>query len=54
MTAVEGATTRFIAAPAWMRVPNSVNTVERSIDGYGRATEVHYQRSAQSHDGLRE
>ena len=53
VTAVEGARTRFIAAPAWMRVPNYVNTVERSIDGYGRATELHYQRAA-SHDGLRE
>ena len=54
VTAVEGATTRLIAAPAWMRVPNYVNTVERSIDGYGRATDLHYRRSAQSHDGLLE
>lgn len=53
VTAVEGARTRFIAAPAWMRVPNYVNTVERSIDGYGRATELHHRRAA-SHDGLRE
>lgn len=53
VTAVRGAKTRFIAAPAWMRVPNYVNSVERVIDGYGRASAVHHQRAAESEDGLR-
>ena len=53
VTAVTGATCRYVAAPAWMPKPGMVNTAERSLNGYGRAFEVHYRHSVESRDGLR-
>ncbi len=53
VTPVAGRTCRYVVAPAWMPKPGMVNTVERSLSGYGRALEVHYRRSAESGDGLR-
>ncbi len=53
VTAATGQSCRYVAAPAWMPKPGMVNTAERSLNGYGRALEVHYRRSVESGDGLR-
>lgn len=52
VTAVAGRKPRYLAAPAWALMPQMVNTVERSLSGYGRALEVHYRCRVTSDDGL--
>ena len=54
VTAVAGGRPRYLAALAWMPKPGMVNTVERSLSGYGRALDVHYRRRAVSDDGLQD
>jgi len=52
VTKIEGPRTRYIALPTYVHDPYRMNRPHHSINYYGRATELHYDRERSLADGL--
>ena len=52
VTRIVGDTTRYIALPTYVHDPWRMNRPHHSINYYGRATELHYDRELTLSDGL--
>ncbi len=52
VTKIVGPTTRYIALPTYVHDPWRMNRPHHSINYYGRATDLHYERELSLADGL--
>lgn len=52
VTKIVGDTTRYIALPTYVHDPYRMNRPHHSVNYYGQATELHYQRAKVIVDGL--